>query len=670
MTSYVEQRKRMVREQIASRGVVDPIVLDAMGLVPREVFVPERMREFAYEDAPLPIEEAQTISQPYIVAVMAEALELQPTDRILEIGAGSGYAAAVLSRIGGEVFTVERHETLAELAQERAVDLGYDNVRVHHGDGTLGWPEHQPYDAIAVAAAGPHVPPELLEQLKIGGRLVIPVGDEPRTQELLRIRRVGPQEYERNSLGRVQFVPLIGTHGWQLDGPPPVEREIAPVQVSRPPSSTLSTLISEACEPFERIDEANLAPLLDRIGEARIVLIGEASHGTSEFYRMRAQITKELVTRRGFTVVAIEGDFPDTNVLDRFVRRRACISLRTPAFSRFPTWMWRNEEMREFVDWLAGHNRRVASPDDEVSLHGLDVYSLYNSIDAVLEYLDRVDPDAAADARVRYGCFSPWEADPATYGRAALSNRIHLCEDEAVSTLQHLLGQRMEYDAQDGEEFFDAERNAVVVREAERYYRTMYYGSRDSWNLRDRHMFETLESVLVHRGEAVKAVVWAHNSHVGDASATEMGTRGELNLGQLVREAYGDSAYAIGFGTDHGTVAAASNWNEPMQRMSIRPSHEDSYERLCHDSGVPRFLLPLSIPKRKIRTLRDELSPPRLERAIGVIYRPESELLSHYFQAILPAQFDEYVWLDETRAIRPLEVHEMAGLPDTYPFGL
>jgi protein-L-isoaspartate(D-aspartate) O-methyltransferase len=288
----------------------------------------------------------------------------------------------------------------------------------------------------------------------------------------------------------------------------------------------------------------------------------------------------------------------------------------------------------------------------------------------VLEYLDRVDPEAAAAARVRYGCFSPWEADPATYGRAALSNRIHLCEDEAVSTLQHLLGQRVEYDARDGEEFFDAERNAVVVREAERYYRTMYYGSRESWNLRDRHMFETLESVLMHRGGGAKAVVWAHNSHVGDASATEMGTRGELNLGQLVREAYGESAYAIGFGTDHGTVMAASNWNEPMQRMSVRPSHRDSYEWLCHESGVPRFLLPLRVPKRKNRDLRDELLPARLERAIGVIYRPESELLSHYFQAILPVQFDEYVWLDETQALRPLEVHEMAGLPDTYPFGL
>ncbi len=668
MSSYTEKRKRMVRGQIASRGVADPRVLTAMSLVPRELFVQERMREFAYEDAPLPIEEAQTISQPYIVAIMAEALELGPSDRILEIGAGSGYAAAVLSRIGGEVFAVERHATLAKLAQERASALGYDNLQIRHGDGTLGWAEHQPYDAIAVAAGGPHVPPKLMEQLAIGGRLVIPVGDEPRTQELLRVRREGPSEYRRESLGRVRFVPLIGTQGWSLDGPPPAEPDVAPVRIPQQPQRAVSRLISEACDPLGRIEEVDLAPLLNRVGNARIVLIGEASHGTSEFYRMRAQITKELVIRRGFTVLGIEGDFPDTSVIDRFVRRRAGISLRTPAFSRFPTWMWRNQEMLEFIDWLAEHNRIVESVENEVSVHGLDIYSLYNSIAAVLKYLDRVDPETAAAARVRYGCFSPWEADPATYGRAALTDRMQMCEEEAVTTLQSLLGKRVEYDARDGEEFFDAERNAVVVREAERYYRIMYYGSRDSWNLRDRHMFETLQSVLSHRGDSTKAIVWAHNSHVGDASATEMGTRGEFNIGQLAREAYGEAAYSIGFGTDHGTVAAASNWNEPMRHMSVRPSHVDSYERLCHESDVPRFLLPLRKPKKK--AVRDELAPPRLERAIGVIYRPDTELLSHYFQAVLPAQFDEYVWFDETRALRALEAHELAGLPETYPFGL
>jgi protein-L-isoaspartate(D-aspartate) O-methyltransferase len=258
--------------------------------------------------------------------------------------------------------------------------------------------------------------------------------------------------------------------------------------------------------------------------------------------------------------------------------------------------------------------------------------------------------------------------DPATYGRAVVGGRMKACEHEAVTTLTDLLNQRMEYLADDGEAFFDAERNATVIREAERYYRTMYYGSRESWNLRDRHMFDTLRAVLHHRGESARAVVWAHNSHVGNAAATEMGMRGEWNIGQLAREHFGADAYAIGFGTDHGTVAAASNWDEPMQVMTVRPSHEDSYERLCHDGGVKAFLLHLREPA--VADVRAELLNPHLERAIGVIYRPETEMLSHYFQAALPAQFDEYIWFDKTCAVKPLKAHEVAGVPDTYPFGL
>jgi len=666
MVAFAEQRERMVERQIASRGVRDARVLAAMREVPREEFVPERMREFSYEDSPLPIEEGQTISQPYIVAVMIEALELKPGDRVLEIGAGSGYAAAVLSRVAREVFAIERYESLADSARERMRRLGYDNAEILHGDGTLGLPEHAPYDAIVVAAGAPSIPDSVLRQLAIGGRLVIPVGNELRTQELLRVRRTGEHEFDRESLGSVRFVPLIGSEGWTFDGVP-----AAPGAPSRPllakptEGKRLSGLIADHAEPFEDIEEADLGPLLERIGQARVVLIGEASHGTSEFYRMRARITRELIGRRGFNIVAIEGDWPDTRMIDRYVRGHGGPPLDTAAFSRFPTWMWRNRETRRFVDWLAEHN---ANADEQVSVHGLDLYSLYRSIGAVLDYLDRVDPAAAADARVRYGCLSPWEMDAAMYGRAAASGRIAGCEKEVVAALTDLLKQRAAYVARDGESFFDAERNAAVVRDAERYYRIMYYGSRDSWNLRDRHMFETLESALAYRGDDAKAVVWAHNSHVGNAAATEMGARGEFNIGQLAREAWGNGAYLIGFGTDHGTVAAASNWDEPVQFKTVLPSHPDSYERICHESGVPAFLLPLREPAST--EVREGLSAPRLERAIGVIYRPETELLSHYFQATLPVQFDEYIWFDETSAVHPLEAHELAGVPDTYPFGL
>ncbi len=669
MVSFSEQREQMVERQIASRGVRDDRVLAAMRAVPREQFVAGRLHEFAYEDAPLPIEEGQTISQPYIVALMIEAAAVKPGDRVLEVGAGSGYASAVLCRLAAEVFAIEWHESLAALARRRLEHLGYGNVQVIQGDGTLGWPEHAPFDVIIVSAGGPAVPQSLLEQLTIGGRLVIPVGDEPRTQDLIRIRRSGEHEFERESLGRVQFVPLVGSEGWSADGMPVAPRRARrPLRIQPPERGRLSSLIAESCESISDLERAPLEGLRDRIGQARVVLIGEATHGTSEFYRMRARITRDLIEHSGFNIVAIEGDWPDAAVFDRHVRGLSGPPLRSAAFARFPTWMWRNYEVLQFVDWLAGHNRDLHNPDRKVSLHGLDLYSLNNSIGAVLDYLDRVDPEAAETARVRYGCFSPWETDPATYGRAAVSGRMAGCEQEAMSILNELLARRLTYVARDGEAFFDAERNAAVVREAERYCRAMYYGSRESWNLRDRHMFDTLQAILRHRGPQSRAVVWAHNSHVGNAAATEMGMRGETSIGQLARETLGASAYLIGFGTDHGTVAAASNWDEPMEIKKVRPSHEDSYERLCHESGTAAFLLHLRRPENP--AVRDELLTPHLERAIGVIYRPETEMLSHYFQAALPAQFDEYIWFDETTAVRPLRTHQLAGVPDTYPFGL
>jgi protein-L-isoaspartate(D-aspartate) O-methyltransferase len=662
-------RERMVARQIAGRGVRDEAVLRAMRLVPRERFVPEEYVEFAYDDTPLPIAEGQTISQPYIVAVMIEALALRPDDRVLEVGAGSGYAAAVIGQIVEHVYAIERYRTLARAARERMAALGYQNVEVVAGDGTLGLPEHAPFDAIAVAAGGPEVPQPLLDQLAIGGRLVIPVGDEVRTQELVRVTRVGEHEYDEVSLGRVQFVPLIGSAGWALDGvSTPRHRASGTLRISERDRPTLVSLVRDSCEPFGSFEQVDLDPLLERVGGARVVLIGEASHGTSEFYRMRARITRELIEQKGFNIVAIEGDWPDVASIDAHVRPDVRRPPPGPAFSRFPTWMWRNEETRAFVDWLFEFNAGTWDLAHQVAVYGLDLYSLGRSIEAVLDFLDRVDPEAAAVARVRYGCFSPWETDPAVYGRAVAAGRLDGCEDEVLTVLAGLLEHRIAYERDDGAAVFDAERNATLVREAERYYRVMYRGSRDSWNLRDTHMFDVLQATLAHRGDDARAVVWAHNSHVGNARATEMGRRGELNIGQLAKEAYQGAAYSIGFGTHTGTVAAASNWGDPMQFMRVQPSHPDSYERVCHDTELPGFLLPLRYPA--VPELREALLEPHLERAIGVIYRPESELVSHYFHAALPAQFDEYVWIDETDAVAPLPAAELLEVPETYPFAL
>jgi protein-L-isoaspartate(D-aspartate) O-methyltransferase len=653
------KRREMVECQIAGRGIRSERVLDAMGKVRREGFVPSYLGEFAYDDTALPIEEEQTISQPYIVAYMIEALNLDGAERVLEIGTGSGYAAAVLGEIAREVFTIERHPGLAKGAETRLAEEGYKNVHVRCGDGTLGWPEQAPFEAIVVAAGGPTVPEMLREQLEIGGRLVIPVGETVGRQSLIKIIRVSESEYRTEDLGGVRFVPLIGEEGWHAD------REEVPGK--RPAPLALSDQIAKHAERFDDLDEVSPDALLDRIGDARVVLLGEATHGTSEFYRMRSRITQALIERKGFDIVAGEADWPDAARIDHYVRDRDVPIQEWSAFARFPTWMWRNEEFLEFVEWMRLHNQELPH-ERRVRFAGLDLYSLYNSISEVLRFLDDRDPAAARAARERYGCLTPWQSDPAAYGRATLKGEYRSCEHEVAGMLEDLLQKRLALMRGDNEDFFDAEQNARLIADAEKYYRIMYYGSHESWNLRDQHMFNTLERLLQFRGPNSKAVIWEHNSHVGDARATSMSARGEFNVGELCRRRFGDAAYSVGFGTDHGTVAAASYWDGPMEVKAVQPAHEDSYEAVFHSVEAPGLML----------GMRDALDPElhrrlmeaRLERAIGVIYRPETELASHYFQAVLPRQFDEFIWFDETRAVRPLDVRKLKGVPDTYPFGL
>lgn len=660
------QREHLVEKELRILGIRDEAVLRAMRVVPREAFVSEEMQEFAYRNAPLPIGSGQTISQPLIVAHMAEALELSPRDRVLEIGAGSGYAAAVLSRIAKEVFTIERHRELAESARERLKRLGYENVQVRCGDGTRGWPEAAPFDAIVVAAGGPAIPPALLEQLRIGGRLVIPLGEDLHSQQLIRAIRRGDDDFEYDELGAVRFVPLIGEAGW------PAEEQSKQPNISRWTTKArpgLPEIIRDAAEPFSSIDNVNLKPLLDRIGDARLVLIGEASHGTSEFYRIRAEITKALIEKKNFDFVAVEADWPDAYRIHDFVTHKERDEPHNwEAFSRFPTWMWRNHEVLDFIHWLRDFNLLKRQPGRRVGFYGLDLYSLFTSVECVLKYLDRVDPEAAAVARVRYGCLSPWEGDPATYGRATLSGRYRSCEGEVVRMLQDLSRRRGATGVQDGEDLFDAQLNARLVADAEQYYRIMYYGSDESWNHRDTHMFETLRLLLGRYPGHSKAVVWEHNSHLGNAAATQFGKHGQLNVGQLCRQAYGKDVYAIGQGTDHGTVAAASAWEGAMEIKEVRPALPDSYERLMHLSEMDAFFLPLT--KSRNQQLTSALAQRRLERAIGVIYRPETERLSHYFDASLPNQFDEWIWFDETSAVRALTTQQSTAHEPPHPFAI
>jgi protein-L-isoaspartate(D-aspartate) O-methyltransferase len=681
MRDFDQQRESMVRHQIAARGVDNPHVLAAMATVPRECFVGRGMQDLAYEDGPLPIEAGQTISQPYIVARMVEMARIAPGDRVLEIGAGSGYAAAVMAEIAEHVFTIERLAPLAELAERRFDELGYANIDVRTGDGTRGWPDAAPFDAILAAAGGPDVPDVLKAQLAIGGRLVMPVGESLHHQQLVRVTRIDESRFTVDLGDHVAFVPLIGTYGWAENGerpPPPRDRDDAPVLARRHVHDTADARLAAAAEPLPDFDDAAFGAFFDRFGDARVVLLGEASHGTSEFYRARDRITRRLVERHGFTIVAAEADWPDMAVLDRHVRHRPTRTDDEPPFQRFPTWMWRNREFEALVQWLREHNAPLGMAE-RAGLFGLDLYSLGASMRAVIDYLDRVDPDTAQVARRRYGCLTPWTREPQEYGRLAVQSGHALCENGVVDMLLDLLERRREFVARDegpGEshEFFDAAQNARLVRNAEQYYRTMYAGAAASWNQRDGHMFETLQHLLDAGGGGAKAVVWAHNSHIGDARHTEMAARGELNLGQLCRETYGRRVATIGFGTHAGTVAAASDWDEPMETMRVRPSLAGSVEQACHAAAqsphaTSRYLLDLREGVHD--AVRADFDAQRLERFIGVVYRPETERLSHYMRASLPKQFDAYVWFDESTAISPLPAHAEAGrVPDTYPFGL
>ena len=420
-------------------------------------------------------------------------------------------------------------------------------------------------------------------------------------------------------------------------------------------------------------------PMLSRIGEARFVLLGEASHGTHEFYRERAEITKRLILEKGFSAIAVEADFPDAYRVNRFVRGESQDEGAIEAlggFKRFPAWMWRNADVLDFVGWLREYNDQLPPLARKVGFYGLDLYSLHTSIEAVLNYLDKIDPDAATRARERYSCFEHYGEDTQAYGYAAAFGLARSCEDEVVGQLLEINRRAIELANRDGrvaaDEFFSAEQNARLVKNAEQYYRTMYRSDVSSWNLRDRHMVETLvelDEYLSTPDKKAKVVVWEHNSHLGDARATEMGNRGEWNVGQLVRQRYDREALLIGFTTYDGTVTAARNWGGDAERRHVRPALQNSVEDLFHDTDRARFFLPFTSNGCADRAFQK----PLLERAIGVIYRPESERQSHYFYADVVAQFDGIIHIDHTCAVEPLErtvEWERGEVMETYPSGV
>ena len=433
---------------------------------------------------------------------------------------------------------------------------------------------------------------------------------------------------------------------------------------------TLHHAIQAALSPLTGTDDMRVA--VDFVGDAELALLGESSHGTHEFYASRASITRQLIVESGFRGVVVEADWPDAYRVNRYVRHEGNDASAIQAledFKRFPTWMWRNTDVVAFIEWLRDHNDGL--PDEQrVGFYGMDLYALHASMRAVLGYLEKADAGAARRARERYGCFDRYGEDPQAYAYAERFG-LETCEDAVVDVLMELRRHAASAPVLERDGFFFAEQNARLVKNAEEYYRTMFRGGAQSWNLRDQHMAGTIEALRHHLSESgrpAKLAVWAHNSHLGDARATQMGQRGELNVGQLMRERFPGKTALIGYTTAHGTVTAASDWDEPLELKRVRPALPDSYERLFHEIATPRFFLPLVD-----EPVRHLLMKPRLERAIGVIYRPETERQSHYFQASLPSQFDAVLHFDHTSAVRPLELTAQWALPEvpeTFPTGV
>jgi erythromycin esterase-like protein len=440
-------------------------------------------------------------------------------------------------------------------------------------------------------------------------------------------------------------------------------------------TGSLAAEIAAAAHPLTGAD-ADYDPLLALVGDARFVLLGEATHGTHEFYAERARITQRLIRDKGFTAVAVEADWPDAYRVNRYVRAEgddADAVAALAGFQRFPAWMWRNTDVAGFVEWLRGHNDALAGAPAKVGFYGLDLYSLFTSIEEVLRYLESVDPQAAAEARRHYACFDHFAEDSQHYGYAAASGLSESCQQGVLRQLQLMQQRAMDLMQASGEDaFFYAQQNARLVMNAEEYYRTMFKGRVSSWNLRDSHMAETLDALAKHLskdGAPAKIVVWEHNSHIGDARATEIGRQGEWNVGELARKAYDGDTRLIGFLTYHGWVTAASEWDGPPERKRVRPGLAGSYEDVLHHVPMDRFFLPL----RADSPARAALMEQRLERAIGVLYLPQSERQSHYFGARLPEQFDGVIHIDHTQAVQPLDAGggwHSGEPPETYPSGV
>ena len=619
--------------QLQDKGIKNSLLIKAFQDLPEAFFLINEFHPYSYEETENEYKLETIEPRIIVIAKMLEKLKIEKGDKILVIGVDSIYILAALSKIYNEVYMIETFDRYYEWAKKVLSTIGIKNVHIKIDEPKLGWKDKGQFDTILIASEFEDVPISLKEQLKIGGKLLVPIGPDW-THSIFEIfQKVSETDFKVEKLRDNFFIPN-----------PKLLPEIG---TEDNPDDQIVDQIKAKAFAFESIKKYPVDELLDRIGDAKVVLLGEASHGTSEFYLARQEITKALIEKKGFNFVSAEADWSDAEQINSYVRNIHS-EIDWMPFSRFPQWMWKNKEMLNFVEWLKKFN---SNHKNKIGFYGLDLYGLENSINLVIDFLEHKDINLANLAISRYECIAPYMSDPALYGKMVLSDQLVSCEDEILKMLVDLL--KNKYRLNHSPEYFYAYQNANVVVDAEQYYKAMYYGSAESWNLRDFHMFHTLKTLLSYYGPDTKAVVWAHNSHIGNALATEMYSRGEINIGHLCKEHFGEKSYHIGFGTHTGTVAAAHNWGDDMEIMKVNESLSNSYENLCHKTQISSFTLPLK-EKHSGKTLRKLLNTPKLERAIGVMYRPRTERLSHYFHAVLPSQFDEYIWFDTSKAVTPI----------------
>ncbi len=648
-------RGRMVREGLERRGIRDRRVLDAMAAVPREQFVPEQFVGSAYEDRPLPIGAGQTISQPYVVALALEAAAVRPTDRVLEVGTGSGYAAAVLDELAAEVWTVERHGDLVVDASESLRAALHGNVHVRWGDGSLGWPEAAPFDVVLVSAAGEEVPEPLLEQLADGGRLVMPVGPGDGRQELVLVHRVGDR-LDREDLGPVQFVPLLPdraarvAHAAGRSGLHPTA-----VESDRSPAERLA----RSCEPFSSITGADLSGLVARLSGARVVVLGASTWGTSEFQQLCTRITQALVEQLGCRTIVLDADWPDVAALDAWCAGFEPTGDAPAPCTTFPSWRWRNQEFGVLLAWLRRRATRVGG-SDPVRLVGLDVDAGDGVRARALEALDGCDPIAASELRRRYVTGVPWEHDALRHPELSASCAAVL--DGVITSSAAATVERLEHPSGPGA-FLDPATRDTLVRSTPASIAGIVEARPGWWSDRERRAATFLRSVA-ERVEG-PVVVWTHAARAGDAGATDLDLEGTPSLGQACRAHLGDAAYLVGLGTGTGSVAAATSWGGHTEVLPLDPARAGSVEELLGASHLPACLLDLRATRQG--RVGAELGGRRPQRVVGPVVGSEAGDTPPVLRGVLPQQFDEFIWVGTSSAVVPVAAPTDDARADRFP---